>query len=787
MTRSVGRSSNSARIGLLALALTVLALGALASTAMASSQDAVAYQENAAHTGAIAGTSPTPPLIRKWFLPLGEIVNHPLIVDDLVIVDVQNSDTYGDTEVEALNRLTGALVWSQVGGGPYWELGLAADAGRLYAINNDGQLRAFNLDTGALLWERNLTQQYSFSDDPVAADGMVYIDGSGTGSTVWAINGATGADLWVDNINFGGSTPAIDGTQLYTSNSCGERWALSRATGAIDWYHGGSCFGGGYSTDIVAGGRVYLTDNGTGYVFDASTGNSLDAFAAIPHNPPVFSAGLALYPTATALHAENQTTDALQWTYMPTGGVMPSVVATATTAYLMDGDGNLVAVNLATGTSGWSGPTGFGAPVAPSTGGSLPGLAVGEGTVAVPDNGGLAVFTAPGPDTAITHGPAVYGPSTTAGFAFSSDTAGATFQCSTDLGPWSACTSPVDLSGLALGRHTFSVRAVSGSTVDPDPSTRTWTVATPPDANIVSGPVSPTRSTTASFAFDSATSPVSFECSLDSGPWSGCVSPTLYNGLADGSHTFAVRAIDLGGNVSTIPASATWTVNTVPPTTSITLAPPTTTTSTIATFGFTASTASTFACQLDTSGWQPCTSPWAYDNLATGSHSFQVVATDLLGNVDPTPAIATWTVQAPASPMNPSPQPPSTIVPLLPGPSAITPAAVMPSLRRVLARIARDLGPRALKRIAAGRSLIVHGVHVPFSGVLTVSLKAKGKTTATGLVVTGTSLHSDLHLGVTGSGKGVLSGHLSRLTLAATLELAGGQTLRSSEVVRLPA
>jgi hypothetical protein len=267
------------------------------------------------------------------------------------------------------------------------------------------------------------------------------------------------------------------------------------------------------------------------------------------------------------------------------------------------------------------------------------------------------------------------------------------------------------------------------------------------------------------------------------------VSPNAYTGLADGTHTFAVRAVDSEGNVDPTPASTTWTVDTVRPTTSIISAPPSTTTSTIATFAFTASTAATYACQLDTSGWQPCTSPWAYDNIAAGSHSFQVVATDLLGNVDPTPAIATWTIQAPVSPMNPSPpaNPPSTITPLLPGPSAITAATVMPSLRDLLARLARDLGPRALKRIAAGRSLVVHGVHVPFSGILTVSLKAKGKTAATGLVVTGTSVHSDLHLGVTGSGKRVFSGHLARITLAATLELAGGDIVRRSEVVRLRA
>lgn len=59
-----------------------------------------------------------------------------------------------------------------------------------------------------------------------------------------------------------------------------------------------------------------------------------------------------------------------------------------------------------------------------------------------------------------------------------------------------------------------------------------------------------------------------FECQLDGGGYSACTSPKSYTGLAAGSHTFDVRAVDGAGNRST-PASHTWTVDTTGPATTI--------------------------------------------------------------------------------------------------------------------------------------------------------------------------------------------------------------------------
>jgi hypothetical protein len=108
----------------------------------------------------------------------------------------------------------------------------------------------------------------------------------------------------------------------------------------------------------------------------------------------------------------------------------------------------------------------------------------------------------------------------------------------------------------------------------------------------------------------------------------------------DSTHQYLHSRMTLG----TAPPDST------PPETVLTDQPPAVTTSHTASFSFTSSEAnSTFTCSLDGAAPAPCSSPASYSNLATGSHTFSVAATDPAGNTDPTPAVATWTIEdAPA-------------------------------------------------------------------------------------------------------------------------------------------
>ena len=266
------------------------------------------------------------------------------------------------------------------------------------------------------------------------------------------------------------------------------------------------------------------------------------------------------------------------------------------------------------------------------------------------------------PDTSISSGPSGTVATGSASFGFTSSEAGSTFQCRLDAGAWGSCTSPKAYSGLANASHTFSVRATDASgNADLTPATRTWTVnvpppdTTPPNTTINSGPSGTSTSASASFTFASSESGSTFQCRLDAGSWGSCSSPKAYSGLANGSHTFDVRATDAASNTDASPASTTWTVA-VPPPPPDTTAPDTTINSgpsgTVATgsasFGFTSSeTGSTFECRLDAGAWGSCSSPKAYSGLANGSHTFDVRATDAAANTDATPATRTWTVNVP--------------------------------------------------------------------------------------------------------------------------------------------
>jgi large repetitive protein len=253
------------------------------------------------------------------------------------------------------------------------------------------------------------------------------------------------------------------------------------------------------------------------------------------------------------------------------------------------------------------------------------------------------------PATTIGSGPPDPSSSGLAAFTFSSSEAGS-FECKVDAGSFSTCTSPSSYL-LADGTHTFHVRARDAAgNVDLTPDTRTWRIDTlEPDTTITAKPGDPTNSVNATFEFTSSDAGVTFECSLDSPSFAICSSPKSYPGLAEGSHTFRVRAKDLTGNVDQTPATYSWTVDVTSPETSIVSGPPNPANSLNATISIsTNESGAGLECKLDGGSFTICTSPVGYSGLTEGAHTVQARARDAAGNVDPSPAAYSWTVDVTA-------------------------------------------------------------------------------------------------------------------------------------------
>jgi hypothetical protein len=121
-----------------------------------------------------------------------------------------------------------------------------------------------------------------------------------------------------------------------------------------------------------------------------------------------------------------------------------------------------------------------------------------------------------------------------------------------------------------------------------------------------------------------------------------------------------------------------------------------------------------FECSLDGGAFSPCASPYATPLLADGPHAFRVHAFDLAGNVDPTPASRSFSVD--------------TTMPAGPGTGTGAPTGASPASRRdgsvaiaIRGRRLKLRGRRAVLRLSCPAA----EVSPPCAGVLVLKTAAK--------------------------------------------------------------
>jgi Big-like domain-containing protein len=267
------------------------------------------------------------------------------------------------------------------------------------------------------------------------------------------------------------------------------------------------------------------------------------------------------------------------------------------------------------------------------------------------------------PTLAITSEPGVATNDTTPSFGFAAE-GGTTVQCSLDQGTpvWVACSSTYTSAPLLDGAYTFRVRAIDAvphETIE----THAFTVDTlAPTTTIDGGPSSLTNSANPTFTFSSNEAGATFQCRRDSQPFAACTSPKAYAGLDNGAHSFDVRATDAAGNIDPTVDSASFTIDTIAPTVSITFGPLGTTTDDSPLFEFSIGGATSFDCSIDkgTPSFGACSSAGSHvvtQRLADGAYVFRVRGTDAAGNT--TIATRSFTVSTGAA-KPPTQQPPSS-------------------------------------------------------------------------------------------------------------------------------
>jgi hypothetical protein len=226
-----------------------------------------------------------------------------------------------------------------------------------------------------------------------------------------------------------------------------------------------------------------------------------------------------------------------------------------------------------------------------------------------------------------------------------------TASCRLDGAAPVQCTSPFQPSPLADGAHSVVISGVDAAGHTGTSSQVAFAIDTvAPDTFMAPAPAGATNDRSPPFGFGSADSSARFECSFDGAAFAACgsgVKPPAP--LADGVHSFRVRAIDPAGNVDATPAGVDFSVDATAPDTTIASGPTGATRRNRPRFRFASLEAGAhFDCSFDGGGFAPCSGPGntavPAKALKDGAHTFSARAADALGNADATPAIRRFTV-----------------------------------------------------------------------------------------------------------------------------------------------
>jgi outer membrane protein assembly factor BamB len=318
---------------------------------------AVAFQIDPAHTGSQPGDQLTLPLCKHWAVPLTGLPSYPVVASGRVFVV--------DGLVQALDEMTGASLWGPISLAPSSRGNATYDNARLFVLANSGDLTAFDPTSGQVIWHTALQQiplvlgtfsevepQWSFSAPPTASNGTVFVLGSGLGSTLYAIDEASGDLLWtVNQSDLYAAPPAVSATGVYVPDACSFADAYDAASGVLAW--GTPLCSQLRPTSPVAffGGDVYVLNqgfgSGSGIVLNGSMGTELGTFSAA--QLPAFSEGTYYYDLGGQLIASPLGSTAAAWSFAGDQSIVTAPLAVGSQVVAGSSNGNVYVVDAASG------------------------------------------------------------------------------------------------------------------------------------------------------------------------------------------------------------------------------------------------------------------------------------------------------------------------------------------------------------------------------------------------------------------------------------------------------
>lgn len=256
----------------------------------------------------------------------GKLLSGPVIAGGHVFA----VDTSG--EVSAYHLDTGALVWSAqtvdaaheyqpFGGGLCW------DADKLFVTTPSAEVVCLNAKDGSVLWRKALTAPSRCAPTPYK--GAVYV--LTTNNQLTALNAQDGAPLWthvgmMESAGLlGGASPAVQGNTLVVAYTSGEVYGLTADTGHALW------------------------------VESLNSPGAVDSLSSLAHIKarPVISDGMAFVIShAGRMSAIDLRSGQFVWT-RPLGGVhTPAVSGNA--LFFVTSDNHLVCCDKTSGRVRWS-------------------------------------------------------------------------------------------------------------------------------------------------------------------------------------------------------------------------------------------------------------------------------------------------------------------------------------------------------------------------------------------------------------------------------------------------